>query len=108
MRYANGLLKEGKKLLHWLTLIFLIAYILNIVLIWPVKAVWKGTYFMDTVKGKFCMKVNLTSDYGNEDGEKFWNRNKLINVSHILLLFGFTHFYFFSSLKIKYEKHLSI
>ena len=57
MRYANGLLKEGRKLLHWLTHILVGAFIVNFLLIWPVKYIWRGENYQDSVKGKLCMKA---------------------------------------------------
>ena len=66
MRYANGLLKEGRKLLHWLTHIFVRGFIVNFLLIWPVKYIWRGENYQDSVKGKLCMKANFTSKFGTD------------------------------------------
>ena len=106
MRYANGLLKEGRKLLHWLTHIFVGAFILNLLLIWPVKYIWRGQNYQDSVKGKLCMKANFTSKFGTD--VELSLKPILILISHALVFWGLMHFYFFSSLKIKYVYFLFI
>ena len=99
MRYANDLLKEGRKLLHWLTHIFVGAFIMNLLLIWPVKYIWRGNNYQDSVKGKLCMKANFTSKFGTD--VELSLKPFLILISLALVFSGLMHFYFFSSLKIR-------
>ena len=106
MRYANGLLKEGRKLLHWLTHLFVGAFILNLLLIWPVKYIWRGQNYQDSVKGKLCMKANFTSKFGTD--VELSLKPILILVAHASVFWGLMHFYFFSSLKIKYVSFLFV
>ena len=102
MRFANGLLKEGRKLLHWLTHIFVGFFILNFLLIWPVKYIWKGQNYQDSVKGKLCMKANFTGKFGTD--AELSVKPLLLLISHTLVFWCLMHFYFVSSLKIKYEQ----
>jgi len=101
MRYANDLLKEGRKLLHWLTHIFVGAFIMNLLLIWPVKYIWRDNNYQDSVKGKLCMKANFTSKFGTD--VELSLKPFLILISLALVFSGLMHFYFFSSLKIRYH-----
>ena len=100
MRYANGLLKEGRKLLHWLTHIFVRGFIVNFLLIWPVKYIWRGENYQDSVKGKLCMKANFTTKFGTD--VELSLKPILILISHTFVFWGLMHFYLFSSLKVKY------
>ena len=37
VRHATGLVKEGTRLLHWLTVVFIAAFSINLMLMWPVR-----------------------------------------------------------------------
>ena len=59
IRLASGLVKDGIKLLHGLTIIFITVFSLQIQLMWPVRHVLSGNSYQDTLKGKFCTKTNI-------------------------------------------------
>ena len=99
MKYASGLLQDGKKLLHWLVHIFCFAFIVNLTLIWPVRYIWSDNNYQDSVKGKLCAKANLTTEAGSD--VEFSLKPKLLVIMHACVFWGLLHFYFFSVLKVR-------
>ena len=59
VRYANGLVKEGLKLLHFIIMFGNFAVFTGAFLSWLGKAWWQDTGYTDMLKGKFCNKESL-------------------------------------------------
>ena len=58
VRYADGLVKEGLKLLHYTGFFVNSAVFMAGFLSWVGPAWWQDTGYMNMLKGKFCNKVS--------------------------------------------------
>ena len=59
VRFANGLVKEGVNLLHFLFCVVIFLLNMSGVASWVGTAWWQETGYTDIVKGKFCNKESV-------------------------------------------------
>ena len=95
VRYASDLIKEGLSLLHKLTLILVTTFITWHFFMWQGKAWFYGSAFRESIKGKICMKANLTA----VNGEGIIWKPKLIMISCNIILWLFLSHWFFAALR---------
>ena len=103
-------MRDGVKLLHWLTFIFIVTFSTNLSLIWQVKYnLLDGGQYRDTLKGKFCMKTNITfnnstrNEYEEVDDVELSIKPKLVIFSIAALFCGLSYFLIFKAMKMRYE-----
>ena len=60
VRFANGLVTEGLKLLHFLIFFMVFVFHMTGTLSWLGHAWWKETGYTDIAKGKFCNKESVS------------------------------------------------
>ena len=120
VRHATGLVKEGTRLLHWLTVVFIAAFSINLMLMWPVRCkqhleyintisyplptlsryIWRGNFYLDSVKGKLCARSSLAALSNTDQSQlEFSLKPKLLLIAHTSVFWGLMHFYFFSAIK---------
>ena len=80
VRYASGLIKEGLTLLHKLTLILVTTFIIWHFFMWQGRAWFYGSAFRESIKGKICMKANLTAVH---DGDYHYHYHHYHNHYHL-------------------------
>ena len=109
IRFATELVRDGVKLLHWLTFIFIVTFSTNLSLIWQVKYnLIDGSKYRDTLKGKFCMKTNITFSnssqniYEEVDDVELSIKPKLVIFSIATLFCGLSYSLNFSVKKWRY------
>ena len=96
MRFASGLIKEGKTLLHVITFIFIGAFSLNLICIWPLRHILDDNGYNYTLKGKFCKQINITSGL---DAVEISMKPKLLIFAFACIFIGLGRFYYTSALK---------
>ena len=106
IRYASGLIKEGAKLLHRLICLFIGFFSLQLVLIWISKPLFHDDWYLQTLKGRFCMKINLTHSTNSslkDDQMELSLKPKLIIFSLCAVFWGLGQFYVSSAVKIRFN-----
>ena len=106
MRYASGIVgREGIKLFHGLVFLFIGAFSLNILLIWPIRYNLDGSQFLDTIKGKICMEKSLINNSSNNDEDvdqvELSIKPKLMIFALTTVFWGLGQFYFWSAIKAR-------
>ena len=109
VRHATGLVKEGTRLLHWLTVVFIAAFSINLMLMWPVRCkqhfiflsdpsairqvhIWRGNFYLGSVKGKLCARSSPAALSDTDQSQlEFSLKPKLLLIAHTSVFWGLMH-----------------
>ena len=88
---------------HGLVFLFIGAFSLNILLIWPIRYNLDGSKFQATIKGKICMERSIlnTSSIADEDIVELSIKPKLMIFALTSVFWGLGQFYFWSAIKAR-------
>ena len=100
IQFASGLLKDAGRLLYILVATLTSSLIVNRLINGPVAETWKETYYLDMLKGKFCIRQNITMELENKFIDISVKPKLFLMFNCFLYQFWFT-FFFVKALKYR-------
>ena len=100
IQFASGLLKDAGRLLYILVATLTSSLIVNRLINGPVAETWKETYYLDMLKGKFCIREDITMELENKFIDISVKPKLFLMFNCFLYQFWFT-FFFVKALKYR-------